>query len=299
MIMRRFIGFLFIASLMLAGCNLIKDDPEQSTSKITLSVTPPHVNGYYLAGGDYKNPYLENGWPKSGSSFTAYLIQDGVIVSVCDVHSEEKELSEENQKKPVTVNVPVPKDFEQDKGYWVVLVDGAAKSAKKGNTIQSTIPTKRGVGYIPAWYMADGGAGFISMPSAMYLVCSECVYIKNSTSATIKVKHKGYVADEKWYYSDADVQITVNPYLTVVEGKAGSSESVSEVIEINPGETGFILSLFTPNGKKMSNARLVLEIDGKEVRTEPASSDREIENGIPYFFRVNWTGAALEWGSGN
>lgn len=295
--MRRSLGLLFVTAILFWGCCKSKEDPVPQTV-ITLSVPVAHVYGQYLAGGKNDKPFLENSWPKSGTSFNAYIVQDGLVSSVSDVRSKETNLSNTDVKNPVTVDVPIPQDIDQKRSYRIILVDKSAKSVKTGNAIEYNAPLERGTSFIPVWYMAEAGAGFTSLPSAEFLTSSECLYIKNTTEKPIKVKHKGYYSSTKWYNTDAVVRLTVDSYVkAVVDGKSFGTESISGEKEIQPGETGFILSLFTPNGNKMTDASLVLEIDGKEVQTKPVSSDIEIENGVPYFLNVVWNGTTLGWGN--
>ena len=81
----------------------------------------------------------------------------------------------------------------------------------------------------------------------------------------------------------------------VVDGKSIGTEVESPVLKVKAGKDDYILTRYAPTGKKMTDASLVLEIDGKEVRTPPASSDVSIENGIPYKLIVKWNGTNLEW----
>jgi hypothetical protein len=45
----------------------------------------------------------------------------------------------------------------------------------------------------------------------------------------------------------------------------------------------------------MKDARLILEINGKEVKTQPFSSDVDIELGQFYAMAVQWDGKSLNW----
>ena len=50
-----------------------------------------------------------------------------------------------------------------------------------------------------------------------------------------------------------------------------------------------------PTGNKMRDASLVLEINGKEVKTPAVSSEVDIENGNLYVMGVLWDGNSLTW----
>ena len=149
---------------------------------------------------------------------------------------------------------------------------------------------------IHAWYVADVGRGYASIAQPRYITTTESLLIRNNTSKTINVKHKGFAAKEKWYYSTANVKIVNSEGIkAVVDGKSIGTEAESPVLKVEAGKDDYILTRYAPTGKKMTDASLVLEIDGKEVRTPPASSDVSIENGIPYKLIVKWNGTNLEW----
>ena len=69
----------------------------------------------------------------------------------------------------------------------------------------------------------------------------------------------------------------------------------SQAVEIEAGKTGYNLSSFVPNGNKMQDACLILEIDSKEVKSGPVSSNVVFENGKPYFITIIWDGNELTW----
>ena len=128
----------------------------------------------------------------------------------------------------------------------------------------------------------------------MYLCVKECLYVTNNTGKTIKVKHLGFDATDKWYSTKGKVGVT--PTLSVNTSVMSVNDEVkSKEISINAGEEGEFLSTYIPTGKKMTNAKLILEIDGKKVMTPAVSSDVTIENGIPAFMKVKWDGQNLEW----
>ena len=56
-----------------------------------------------------------------------------------------------------------------------------------------------------------------------------------------------------------------------------------------------IWSFYVPTGKKIKDARLVLEINGNEVKTQPISSDISVEFGKFYLMAVQWDGKSLKW----
>jgi hypothetical protein len=128
------------------------------------------------------------------------------------------------------------------------------------------------------------------------LATCECIWITNKTGKTIKVKHKGWAVSEKWYCTDADVQISCAGSIHFqTSPKSTASEVVSGVKEIAGGEKGFIMSSFVPSGATIQEAVLILEIDGKEVKTQPLSYGKIIKHGIPYHVSAEWDGNMLKW----
>ena len=297
--MRRIV---YWASLILLAILTAECTPKENLipkSTVTIKVPAVHVNGKHLVGDNSGTPFLENKWPVSGFQFQAFIVQEGQISPAGIVNTRETNISEENRLQEVTVDIPVPQNIKRDQEFQVVLVDDMANSSKNGGAIVCPSPLKRGIGRVPAWYVAEVGAGFTSVASPSYLMCTECLYITNKTATPIMVKHEGYVANNKWYFTNADIRISTNPSIAAApSGKTDSGESVSPAIEIKPGETGFIISSFAPNGKKLTDASLVMEIDGQQIQTVPVSSDVDFKNGQPYFINVVWDGYTLEWSNG-
>ena len=122
----------------------------------------------------------------------------------------------------------------------------------------------------------------------------ELLNIHNTSSDSVTIKQKGFDVKDKWYYSKAKVVLTadkkVNGYGSSVDEEVASNE-----YKVAPGDTVKIWSFYVPTGKKMKDARLILEINGKEVKTQPISSDVDIELGQFYAMAVQWDGKSLNW----
>ena len=292
-----FLAMLMAFAMVLVGCskdddNDSKDDSRANAQQIdTYTIEPCFVYGTYLHHPKDRN-YYYGSWGSEGTSFDVFILQGGVFKSIGKLHSVETSIASADNQKAVHLQVPIPAGINTDIPYQVVAVCAPGDLTLTGGKIVNTMELKRGVISRVDWYVMQSGK--TAAIQASYLATLEGLFITNNTSNTIKVKHKGYSSKEKWYYTKGSVSIT--PSLTLeTSGQTSVAEAESPEMEINAGEYGCIDSRYVPTGKKMTDASLILEIDGKEVRTAPASSDVSIENGIPCFLKVKWDGTNLEW----
>lgn len=127
----------------------------------------------------------------------------------------------------------------------------------------------------------------------------EVLYVVNSTTSAINFKHKGFDANEKWYYEYAEVSLSDKK---VINERKVTSEQSSEMISvpiITENKWGVLYSYYAPNGKKINNATLIAEIDGKEVRSSNTmSSDLTLVPGKAYCYVVEWDGKELRFVGG-
>ena len=285
-------------SLMLLSCSKDDDDdkndtPNHSIVRVdTYAITPPFVNGLYLFNHPNGNPQLENSWGTGGPSFHVFVLQGNNFTDIGSLHTTETSIANVDRKKPVHVDVPIPANIDVTMPYKVVFVDNIDNQQLSNNKIVFDVELKRGNTYNPGWYIAQGGSSSTSQSN--YLITYEAVYVTNNTSKSIKVKHKGFDTLDKWYSMKGRVSIT--PSLAMETSIVSTSgEVTSEETTINSGESEYLVSTYVPTGKKMTNARLILDIDGKEVKTPIVSSNISIENGNYYRMNVKWDGANLEW----
>lgn len=261
--------------------------------EVTMRIPRASEDGSYLFEARFNT--LSNTWSSGGSSFKLFLSQGTGISYVGTKKSNETDV--EDKTSDLTVNVPITSVINTDFSYNIIAVDYDCETNLDKGAVLCKADLRRGRPlHVQGWYLSEASSVKISKAIPHYLTSSECLYIKNYSGKNIKVKHKGYEATEKWYYTKADVKlINDNGIKAVVEGKAIDAEVISNELEIEPDSTRGILSSFVPTGKLMSNASLILEIDGKEVKTVPASSSKPIEIGKPYFLCVTWDGSKLEW----
>ncbi len=289
---------VLILSISIIGCG--GDDEEEDkkidspvTSTETITIVSNEIRGDYLLENRWNT--LRQSWGENGYQFKLFLVQGTGISYVGKANTNETSLEDEHSD--VTVNVPITSMINTDYDYRIIAVDHGCETTMNNGAIVcdgnlSRSPQLRVYGF----YVSDVGKGFVSSAETQFITASECLWIKNYSEKPIKVRHKGYEASEKWYYTSAKVRIVNNgSIMAIPEGGAVGQDVSSEEVDIAAGETGLILSRFVPNGNKMKDAILILDIDGKEIKTPPASSNKAIENGKPYFLRVSWDGSSLEW----
>ena len=290
---------LLLVAISLTWVSCSKDDDEENdgpkysvASVDTYNIPPSFVYGMYLVNHSNSGPYVENNWSSSGARFHVYVLQGNVFTDIGLLHSKETSIASADLKKPVHLEVPIPATVDINTPYHVVATHGADPILSNGR-ITCDVELKRDSNtYCPTWHIAQGGNA--TSTQSNYLNIFEILYVRNNTGKAIKVRHKGFDTAEKWYCLKGKVSIT--PSLkTEVTSLSTSGEAVSQEKIINAGERSWFESCYVPTGKKMNDARLVLEIDGKEVKTPAISSDISFENGIPYFMQVKWDGTSLEW----
>ena len=118
----------------------------------------------------------------------------------------------------------------------------------------------------------------------------EVLYLENKSDKEIIVRHKGFDAAPRWYYTEA----TICPEEKSVISGTISNEVVSDTLHIEPGGRKYFTSSYTPTGAKFTNVQFIAEIDGKEVRsTNRATADTEIAVDNCYFMYCYWDGKEL------
>lgn len=212
------------------------------------------------------------------------------------VETQERSIAEKDKTSFVTIKFAAPKSLDTSAPYRIIAFDKDATVSLTDNVLVCKQPLVRNTNHLSCWYLADAEGGAVSSAQGALLATCECIWINNKTGKTIKVKHKGWDVSEKWYCTDADVQLSYAGSIQLqTSPKSTASEVVSGAKEIAGGEEGFIMSGFVPTGSAIRNAVLVLEIDGKEVKSKPLSYDNEIKHGIPYYATADWDGNTLEW----
>ena len=206
--------------------------------------------------------------------------------------AKEKNISKTDTQKSIHVDVPIPQEINVNKNYKVMFFENHSGVKLVGNRIMGNANLERSSGLrICGWYVSEGGD---NTAQSFFMKVSEALFVYNSTDKPIKVKIKGFETSQKWYYTEGNVSVNADADMSV-NGITTSGEVESDEIEIKSGEADFFWSSYIPTGKEIKDARLVLDIDGKTVKTNTFSSKVTVENGQHYRMYVNWDGNKLEW----
>lgn len=283
----------------MSSCGGNEDDEETvsenkyAVSRVdTYTLTPPFVYGSYLVNHQTSSVWVENKWKPSGPRFHVYVSQDNAFTDLGLLNSKETSIATADLKKAVHVDVPIPASIDVSRPYQVVATCGVITKLV-GDKITSEAELLRDtVISCPSWHSFQGGVS--AEKQSGYLAVYECLYVENLTAKPIRVRHMGYDTADKWYATKGEISISPDLVMETM-AISTSGEAMSTENTIGAGKKDWFSSLYVPTGKKMTNARLILEIDGKEVKTPVVSSDVTIENGIPTFLSVKWDGTTLEW----
>lgn len=274
----------------------VETPPEREKHVDTWTFSYFKIYGKYLIGFPTYNPSLYIIWGDN-NYFYVYLFQNNKIYNAGWAYANEKTLKEEERDSiNMTFNVEVPSNIDRTQEYGVIALTRNNKATLIDNKIVCDANLTRD--HLASTYIWDYAVKKTSMTeeriNSMSICTIEALSVYNFSSDTITFKHKGFECAEKWYYTEGTVSIT-HDLKTEPNGTSTTGEVSSNEIKVAPGERGYMASNYIPTGKKMTDARLILDINGKEVKTEPVSSDVEIECGAYYAMIVKWDGEKLEW----
>ena len=139
----------------------------------------------------------------------------------------------------------------------------------------------------------------LSIQFGHYLVY-EVLHVKNGSNQQIRFSHAGYDAEGgAWFYTKGAVAPEDGSFVT--DSKAAREPvAKSQAISVNPGETGVIISAYRANGKKISGATLLAEVNGATVRSiNTLSSEVELQHGHAYHMYAVWDGESLRFTNPN
>ena len=291
-----------VVCVPLTGCSGGEDEedpapidngkPEREKVYKTFTFDYFEQTGRYLVNfPDYK-PSCYVIWGSKGTSFQTYLVDNGKIYYAGWAHSNDTILTEEERtSKALAYNVEIPTNISNRELCDVIALNNVDAVLSDGKIVCNA-DLKRDGSY-PLWDHSGAKAG-AGVGRSYALTTIEWLYVYNNTSDTITVRHKGFDAKEKWYYSKAKVILTADMQANG-QGSSVGTEVVSKPVKVAPGGESNLWSYYVPTGKKMTDASLILEINGKEVKTPAISSEVDIENGNLYAMGVIWDGNSLTW----
>ena len=280
-----------------------KDDPTQTPinngeperEKVYKTYTFNHFKQYgrYLVGYPDATPSCWYIWSEKGASFMAYLVQGGKIYYAGWANSNETSLTdEERESKALTFDVEIPTNINKDMPYDMIALTYGVDATLSDGKIVCNADLKRS-GNLKLWDYTETHTTKTARKSYS-LTTIEILHVYNHTDETISVRHKGFDAMEKWYYTKANVNLTADMRADV-QGSSVGEEIMSGTYQVDPGERISIWSYYVPTGKRMTDASLMLEINGRDVKTAPISSSLDIEFSKYYVMDVSWNGKNLDW----
>lgn len=286
-----YLPWLLVAALCmpLVGCS--SDDDDEPESK-TFTFGHFKLKGCYSVGFPNSDITCWNNWSKKGENFNVYMVQNGKIYDAGLVHSTDTIITEEEKgTKHLAFEVGFPETVNKGEAIDVIAFNNAETSLSGGN-VECKVDLKRG-GTMPLLaYSEHSSTTAISESNSLSTI--ELLYVLNKTSNDITVKHKGFEVKDKWYYTKANVDVTAD-LKVIPKGYSVSGDVFTGAYKVATNDEAKIWNFYVPTGKKIKDARLVLEINGKEVKTQPISSDVSIEFGQFYTMGVQWDGKKLKW----
>lgn len=286
-----YLPWLLVAALCMPFVGCSSDDDDEPESK-TFTFGHFKLKGCYSVGFPNSDITCWNNWSKKGENFNVYMVQNGKIYDAGLVHSTDTIITEEEKgAKHLAFEVGIPETVNKGEAIDVIAFNNAETSLSGGN-VECKVDLKRG-GTMPLLaYSEHSSTAAISESNSLSTI--ELLYVLNKTSNDITVKHKGFEVKDKWYYTQANVDVTAD-LKVIPKGSSVSGDVFTGAYKVAANDEAKIWNFYVPTGKKIKDARLVLEINGKEVKTQPISSDVSIEFGQFYTMGVQWDGKNLKW----
>ncbi len=151
--------------------------------------------------------------------------------------------------------------------------------------------------FAPMWFQSTGGASSI-YANFKHLGTYEVLHVKNTTNKGQMFQHCGFEVGAPWYknYDSTPLDENYNPTLYACE--PGEAKSNSVMISANSSMS--FLSWYMPSGERISNAKLLAWIDGKDVKSSNSkSSNATIQRGHAYHMYAEWNGSELRFVDGS
>lgn len=125
----------------------------------------------------------------------------------------------------------------------------------------------------------------------------ELLHIKNKSDKSISFSLNDFSADLRWYKQSGAIRLFDKQFVTDLSLER-IEKSPATTIPANTSD--IIVSWYIPNGQKISDATLVAEIDGKNVKSSNTiSSGVTLCTGIAYHMYATWDGTELKFEKGD
>ena len=276
-----------------------------SCSKNDEDVSPPktyQIRGAIIPDTGWEGEWLVTPWETAieppylkcgvGGKVRTFVRQNGKTFDVGDANVKIDDKISGGSTGYIFYGFTIPQDINPSQAFETLVVHGVDNVWLANNTIACSNKLVR-------LTKGNRSCTFCSLGKTLYAAIKfattyEILYIENQTREPITFRHKGFNTSERWYYTDA----TFCPEDQTVVGGSISNDVTSDIITVDAGQRGYITSIYIPNGKKISNAQLVAEINGREIYSVNfVNSDEVVKQGIPYFIYSIWDGEKLILGN--
>ena len=291
--------FLALLALLMGACSE-KDSVEdyvptetKASVKFSIKLECPEMEstliGYPAEGVDGNTDFYSHF--NEGASRHVFVKQNGKMIELGDFKVE---ISESDNSVGV-VSVDAKDVVTAGQPYDVYLVGGAYRYDNNGVYFRRNLTRKSG---FYSWYKFSSST-IPTKADGKIDGTVEMLFVINKSGAPIKFKHKGFDVANRWYHTYGEVSIDNGTVTEYEDGKEVEGE-VREVPVFTGENATIISSYYVPSGNKISEAQLIAEIDGKEVRSENRiSSDLTIQLYHSYAMFAVWDGEKLRMGDGN
>lgn len=289
---------LLLTMLVISSCSKGSDDGEFTPSggngslKMTIGAMSPSLACEVIAASQDGSEVETRFSSKWGDNATCevWAKQSGELVYL----GKQNVAITSSDKQKGEVNIDGTGKLDASKPYEVIGLGCSWR--RDGNELYYRTDLHRG-GNFGLYFKTVSGQWSVETSSRV-AGTAEILYVINKTDKPVKFRHRGFDAEQKWYYTHAEVSIDKGIIVnTEQEGDAVSEEGE---VPVFTGKNAFkVFSYYVPNGNKIQNAQLIAEIDGKEVRSENRiSSDIVLQTDHAYGIFAVWDGEKLTLGDG-
>ena len=291
--------FLALLALLMGACSE-KDSVEdyvptetKASVKFSIKLECPEMEstliGYPAEGVDGNTDFYSHF--NEGASRHVFVKQNGKMIELGDF----KVVISESDNSVGVVSVDAKDVVTAGQPYDVYLVGGAYRYDNNGVYFRRNLTRKSG---FYSWYKFSSST-IPTKADGKIDGTVEMLFVINKSGAPIKFKHKGFDVANRWYHTYGEVSIDNGTVTEYEDGKEEEGE-VREVPVFTGENATIISSYYVPSGNKISEAQLIAEIDGKEVRSENRiSSDLTIQLYHSYAMFAVWDGEKLRMGDEN
>ncbi len=288
---------LMMLSPVFVSCTIGSVETDSSgdnggSDKLSISFTMPNLKANTIVdteatGG--KGMQFTSSWDNNGHVFM-FAKQNGKIINIGRYPISAVNSSSTNFK----VEIISTGQFDSKASYQLYGISGAY-NVDNGSDLFYRVNLSRNEGF-NIWFSGQKGSSSVAakIPGVV-----EQLYVINKSDKPIQFVHKGYDTAEKWYYTTAEVSVEDGHIQNAEQGNEAVGKP-KEIAVFNGQTYPQVPSYYVPNGKKIKDAQLIAEIDGKEVRSvNRISSDITLQSGNVYAIFAVWDGEKLTLGDGD